>query len=76
MIRGSPKTMKLSDFPLEVAITLRQIATKGRPSLTIFSRKHKHEHKQPTVIVEVQKDHIGQMPMWDKVILLLFLERQ
>ena len=67
--------MKLSDFQLEVAITLRQIATKGRPSLTIFSRKHKREHKQPTVTVEVRKD-IGQMPMWDKAILLWFLERQ
>ena len=67
--------MMLSDFPLEVAITLCQIATKGRPSVTIFSRKHKREHKQPTVTVEVRKD-IGQMPMWDKAILLWFLERQ
>ena len=68
--------MMLSDFLLEVAITLRQIATKGRPSVTIFSRKHKREHKQPTVTVEVRKDHISQMPMWDKAILLWFLERQ
>ena len=68
--------MKLNDFQLEVAITLHQRATKGRLSLTIFSKKHKREHKQPTVTVEVQKDHIGQMPMWDKAILLWFLERQ
>ena len=49
MIHGNSKTMKLHDFQLQVATSLHQIATKGRSSLTTFSRKCKYEQKQPTI---------------------------
>ena len=65
MIHGNSKTMKLRDFQLQVATTLRKIATKRRLSLTNFSRKCKREHKQPTVPVDVGKDGVGHMPIRD-----------
>ena len=65
MIHGNSKTMKLRDFQLQVATSLRKIATKRRPSFTNFSRKRKREHKQPTVPVDVRKDGVGHMPIWD-----------
>ena len=49
MIHGNSKTMKLHDFQLQVATSLHQIATKGRSSLTTFSRKCNYEQKQPTI---------------------------
>ena len=61
MIHGNSKTMKLRDFQLQVATSLRKIATKRRPSLTKFSRKREREHKQPTVPVDVWKDGVGHM---------------
>ena len=57
--------MKLRDFQLQVATSLRKITTKRRPSFTNFSRKRKREHKQPTVPVEVRKDSVGHMPIRD-----------
>ena len=63
MIHGNSKTMKLRDFQLQVATSLRKIATKRRPSFTNFSRKRKREHKQPTVPVDVRKDGVGHMPI-------------
>ena len=65
MIHGNSKTMKLRDFQLQVATSLRKIATKRRPSFTNFSRKRKREHKQPTVPVDVRKDSVGHMQIWD-----------
>ena len=57
--------MKLRNFHLQAATILHQIATRGRPSLATFSRKNKHEHKQPTIPVDVQKDDAGNMPIWN-----------
>ena len=57
--------MKLRNFHLQAATILHQIATRGRPSLATFSRKNKHEHKQPTIPVDVQKGGVGNMPMWN-----------
>ena len=65
MIHGNSKTMKLRDFQLQVATSLRKIATKRRPSFTNFSRKCKRERKQPTVPIDVRKDGVGHMPIWD-----------
>ena len=45
--------------------SLQKIATLKRPSLTNFSRKRKREHKQPNVPVDVRKDDVGHMPIWD-----------
>ena len=65
MIHGNSKTMKLRDFQLPVATSLRKIATKRRPSFTNFSRKCKREHKQPTAAVDARKDGVGHMPIRD-----------
>ena len=63
MIQCDSKTMKLGDFQLQVATSLRKIATKRRPSFTNFSRKCKREHKKPTVPVDIWNNDVGHMPI-------------